>query len=359
MKKTALIMAGGKGERFWPKGRRALPKQFLCLTGDEKTMIQLTIERVRQLVLPEDIFIISNKAYKELIKEQCPEIPDENIISEPEGRDTAACIGLGLMHIKDRYKNQDPVIFVLPADHFIKDNITFAETLNRAAEAAESTGGLITLGIRPAYPETGYGYIKFCKDEEKSGVYRVAAFKEKPDKDTAARYIESGDHLWNSGMFIWKASAIEKAFEAHLPKSFELLKKIGEAIGSAAQGEVLDTYFGQIEIISVDYGIMEKADNIFTIACDFGWDDVGSWNALERVYEQDDSANVISGKTIARDVRGSILVNESDRLVCVLGLEDVVVVAQQDVILVASKEKTGDIKKIVGDIEKAGYEELL
>ena len=206
MKMTALIMAGGKGERFWPKSRTRLPKQFLSLTGDGKTMIQLTVERISGLVAIEDVYVATNRAYKELVCQQLPGIPEQNILLEPVGRNTAPCIGLGAEHIAKKY--EDAIMLVLPSDHLIKMPSVFADTLKSAAEVAQEGENLVTLGITPAYPETGYGYIKFRSGARRGAAYEVERFVEKPDRPTAERYLKSGDYLWNSGMFIWKVSSI-------------------------------------------------------------------------------------------------------------------------------------------------------
>ena len=359
MRITVLIMAGGKGERFWPKGRRALPKQFLKLTNSDKTMLQLTWERIRELAGPEDIFVISNEAYGGLVKEQLLDIPDANVICEPEGRDTAPCIGLGAMYVRKRYPDEDAVMIVLPADHLIKDNAAFAGTLRKAADAAQESSGLITLGIRPSYPETGYGYIKYGDEKIGEDVFKVEAFKEKPDEATAKEYLKNGDHLWNSGMFIWKLSAIEEAFEKYLPQVAGVLNGIRQDIGTAHEKDTLRSDFAKAQKISVDYGIMEKADNIFTIPGEFGWDDVGSWNAMDRVYKPDDHGNVITGNSLARDTKRSIMVNDTDKLLCVMGMDDIVAVNTDDAILVCPKSRTGEIKELIKDIEAKGFEKYL
>ena len=234
MKVTAVIMAGGKGERFWPKSRKALPKQFLNLTDDGKTMIQLTIERLKSLVDIEDVYIVTNKDYKELVLQQITGIPEENVLLEPMSKNTAPCIGLAAMHIKKKY--DDAVMLVLPSDHLIKYNEIYIDTLKEAIQVAKEDDNLITIGITPSYPETGYGYINFGRDEndiKRNNVYRVKRFVEKPDLDTAKEYLTSGRYLWNSGMFVWKSSKIiseslcQKCMKAYIKymKPLELMKK--------------------------------------------------------------------------------------------------------------------------------------
>lgn len=275
MKKTALIMAGGRGERFWPKSRKNLPKQFLSLTDDGKTMIQLTVERISPMVELEDIYISTNKDYKQLVLEQLPGIPEENILCEPVGRNTAPCIGLGAMHIAKKY--DDAVMMVLPSDHLIKYNKMFLGVLRDGCELAEKGENLVTIGITPDYPETGYGYIKFNPDDSDGHAYAVERFVEKPSLEVAKEYLETEEYLWNSGMFIWKVSTILADIRKFLPDTYEGLKKIQDAIGTEEQDVVLEKVFPEFESVSIDYGIMEKAENIYILSGTFGWNDVGSW----------------------------------------------------------------------------------
>ena len=234
---TALIMAGGRGERFWPKSRKNLPKQFLSLTDDGKTMIQLTVERILPLVKMENIYIATNKDYKGLVQQQLPEIPEENILCEPAGRNTAPCIGLGAVHMEKRFG--DALMVVLPSDHLIKFNKMFLRTLQDACHVAEMGDNLVTLGITPDYPETGYGYIKFDSQISEGRAYAVERFVEKPDRPTAERYLKSGDYLWNSGMFIWKASTILSYYKKLLPDIYDCLMQLAESFGTPREEEAL------------------------------------------------------------------------------------------------------------------------
>lgn len=289
MKKTALIMAGGKGERFWPRSRVTLPKQFLSLTDDGKTMIQLTVERIRPLVELEDVYIATNKNYKELVKQQLPGLPEENILCEPVGRNTAPCIGLGAVHVAKKY--DDAVMIVLPSDHLIKHNDIFAETFTNACALAEEGENLVTVGITPNYPETGYGYIKYDSTAKNGESYPVQRFVEKPDLETAKSYLADGSYLWNSGMFVWRVSTILDCFKKYMPSTYDGLLKIKEAVGTPQEDTVLEKEFPNLESQSVDYGIMEKAENIYTLAGNFGWDDVGSWLAVGRIKQNDENGN--------------------------------------------------------------------
>ena len=305
MKTTALIMAGGRGERFWPQSRRNLPKQFLSLTDDGKTMIQLTIERISSLVALEDIFIATNNDYKKLVLEQLPGIPENNILCEPVGRNTAPCIGLGAIYIMQRYG--DAMMFVLPSDHLIKFNSMFVETLQAAADVALTGNNLVTVGITPDYPETGYGYIKFDPEKMEGRAYSVERFVEKPSLEVAKDYLVTEKYLWNSGMFIWKVSSILNSFKEFMPKTYECLMRIKCAIGTDAQEKVLKKEFYEMESISIDYGIMEKAHEIYTIPGTFGWDDVGSWLAVERIRKTNEAGNVITGNIITVNTNKCII----------------------------------------------------
>lgn len=356
MKKTALIMAGGRGERFWPRSRKNLPKQFLSLTGDGKTMIQLTVERILPLVDMEDIYIATNRDYKALVKEQLPELPEENILCEPVGRNTAPCIGLGAIHINKKY--EDAVMMVLPSDHLIKNTIMFVDTLRDACEVAEAGANIVTLGITPDYPETGYGYIKFEPEHKEGQAYRVERFVEKPDLETAKKYLETQQYLWNSGMFIWKVSTILDNTKRFLPDTYARLMKIQDAIGTKEQDTVLDIEFEKMESVSVDYGILEKASDIYSIPGAFGWDDVGSWLAVSRIRNTDEANNVISGNVIVVNTKDCI-VEGTNKLVAIVGLNDTIVVDTEDATLICNKENAGEIKKVLEVLKNSDREEYM
>lgn len=356
MKKTALIMAGGRGERFWPKSRREMPKQFLSLTNDGKTMIQLTIERIHTLVDMKDIYIATNREYKNLVKEQLPDIPEENILCEPMGRNTAPCIGLGAVHIAKKY--DDALMLVLPSDHLIKYNGMFINTLNDAAEKAEKDDNLVTIGITPDYPETGYGYIKFNGDNNDGRAFEVDCFVEKPNLETAKEYVASEEYLWNSGMFVWKVSTILSKFQKYLPDIYEGLQRIKEAIGTEHEDLVLEKEFLDFRSESVDYGIMEKADNIYTIPGTFGWDDVGSWLAVERIRKTNEFGNVVNGNIITIDTKNCIIEGDK-KLIATVGLKDLVIVDTEDATLICDKDSAGDIKKVLENLKICNRNEYL
>lgn len=356
MKKTALIMAGGRGERFWPKSRKSLPKQFLSLTGDGKTMIQLTVERILPLVDMQDIYIATNRSYKALVRQQLPELPEENILCEPVAKNTAPCIGLGAMHIAKKY--EDAVMFVLPSDHLIKYNAMYLDTLRRASEVAEEGENLVTLGIMPDYPETGYGYIKFQPDARKGVAFEVERFVEKPDLETAKRYLATEQYLWNSGMFIWRVSTILHNMEKYLPETYAGLCRIRDAIGTSEENEVLEKEFALFKSESIDYGIMEKADHIYTLPGSFGWDDVGSWNAVERIQPANEFGNVVNGNAVTVDTKRCII-QGGKKLIATVGLEDIIIVDTDDALLVCEKGDAGEIKKVLENLKICNRTEYL
>ncbi|MDO4863900.1 MAG: mannose-1-phosphate guanylyltransferase [Ruminococcus sp.] len=355
MKITAVIMAGGRGERFWPKSRNSRPKQFLSLTSDGETMIQKTVRRLLPLVEMSDIYIVTNAAYTPLVEEQLPDIPKENILSEPAARNTAPCIAFAAAVINRKY--DDAIMMVLPSDHLIGLEDIYVNTLKRAAKVAAQNGNLVTIGITPEYPETGYGYINFGSEDE-SGAYVVKRFVEKPDLATAEMYFTSGKYLWNSGMFVWKLSTILDNIKRLMPDIYEGAVKIGEAYGTDSFNEVLVREFTAFRSESVDFGIMEKAENIYTIPGSFGWDDVGSWLAVERINKTDSDKNYITGDVISVASRHTTVCG-GKRFIAAVGLEDVIIVDTDDAVLVCSKNSTQDVKKVIAQLREQGRNELV
>ena len=356
MKKTALIMAGGRGERFWPKSRANMPKQFLSLTDDGKTMIQKTVERILPTVDLEDIYIATNRRYKELVREQLPSLPEQNILCEPVGRNTAPCIGLGAVHISKKY--EDAVMFVLPSDHLITHPRIFRRALSEAAAVAEQGENLVTIGITPTYPETGYGYITYDPDKMFGATFEVERFVEKPNLETAQSYLRAQQYLWNSGMFTWKVSTILKQLREYMPETYEGLERIGEAIGTEEQEEVLEKEFQSFKSESIDYGIMEKAKNIYTLTGAFGWDDVGSWLAVERFRERNEFNNVVSGNVVTVDTKNTLIQGEK-KLIAAVGLENLIIIDTEDALLVCDKNNTAGIKKVLENLKMCNRTEYL
>ncbi|PUU86212.1 MULTISPECIES: mannose-1-phosphate guanylyltransferase [Halanaerobium] len=343
---TALIMAGGEGTRFWPLSRKDNPKQFLKLNDEKKTMLQETVERISGLVPLEQVFIATNEAYQKAIKKQLDGIPKENIIVEPMKRNTAACIGLSSVVIENKYPGS--TMIVLPADHLIKDEKKFVDILSKAVMTAATGKNLVTLGIKPTHPETGYGYIHYgdhLHTIDGDQVFEVQNFTEKPDLDTAKEFLNDGNYLWNSGMFIWRLDSILYNIEKYLPEMYKSLANIKNALGTDLEQKVIKNEFKQMESVSIDYGIMEKADDIFVIPSSFGWDDLGSWPALERIKKIDDNGNVVVGKHYGIDTTNSII-HSPNKVVTTIGLDDVVIVDTEDAILICDKNRAQEVKEI-------------
>lgn len=357
MKITAVIMAGGKGERFWPQSRVNHPKQFLSLTPDGKTMIQKTVARLSSLVDAEDIFVVTNKNYIETLKEQLPELSNENIIAEPAARNTAPCIGLAASVIQKKY-GEDTIMLVLPSDHLIKFTAMYIDTVKTAIKTAEQGENLVTIGITPTYPETGYGYINFASKEAQNGAYEVIRFVEKPDIDKAKSYVNSGEYLWNSGMFVWKTSTIMTNIKRFLPDIYEGLLPIAESYGTDRFGECLEREFPKLRSESIDFGVMEKADNIYTIPGNFGWDDVGNWLALERINPTNEFGNMVKGDVISIGTKNTTVVGNK-KLIATVGIENLVIVDTDDAILVCAKDSTQDVKKVIENLKICNRNELI
>lgn len=358
MKKCAVIMAGGTGERFWPKSRQSMPKQFLALGNDNETMIQKTVSRISRLVDCGDIYIVTNEKYKEIISSQIPNIPEDNILCEPCARNTAPCIAYAAAVISHKYN--DAVMIVLPSDHLIRYDEMFLDTIKQSCITAQEKQALVTVGIVPTYPETGYGYIKFRPNapDSSSLVYSVDQFVEKPSSEIAKEYLVSGKYLWNSGMFIWTVTSIAEKFRTIMPRLYDFYLEIKEGCGKENYGEIVEKCYSEAENISIDFGILEHSDNIFTIPGSFGWDDVGSWLALERINITNEHGNIEKGNVIAVDTVKSIIVG-GDKLIAAVGLEDLVIVDADDAILVCGKDSTAKIKTVLDRLRKENRGELL
>jgi len=354
----AVVMAGGRGQRFWPKSRNKLPKQFLSLVG-EKTMLQRTVDRLKGLVTPDRIYIITTATYTQLVAQQVPEIPSENIITEPCGRDTAAAVGLAAITVASR--DTAGVMIVLPADHYIADEEHFCTVLKGAVAAAEKGEYLVTLGITPNRPETGFGYIargRLFGTFAGIPAYVAAGFTEKPDHARARQYLASGNYFWNSGIFIWRADLIERMFREHMPDLYTGLQEIKAAIGSEQYQKVLNSVYSSLPQISIDYGVMEKAKNVLVLPGNFGWDDVGSWTALEAYKAKDRQGNILEGKGVLVDTQNTLVLS-SEKVVATLGVKDLIVVVGGDSVLVCHKGKAQEIKKVIHALQEKGYREIL
>ncbi len=343
MKLYAVIMAGGIGTRFWPRSKKKLPKQLLQVFG-EKTMIQNTVSRLDGIVEEKDIFIITNKDQKPEIIKQLPQIPVENIIVEPFGRNTAPCIGLGSL-ITDS-KSKDGVTIVLPADHIIRDVESFHKTVKRAAEFAFTSEGLVTIGIKPTRPETGYGYIQIDERTVADNIFKVYTFAEKPNYATAVRFLEAGDFFWNSGMFIWRSDAILREIEIYMPDLFEGLQTIKKHIGKSDFEDILTNVYGKLKNISIDYGIMEKSRKVYLTKGEFSWSDVGSWEEVYQLSEKNTNGNATVGNVYA-DMTSDSYIYSPDKFSAVIGVENLIVINTDDALLICRRDQAQDVKKVV------------
>lgn len=354
MKTYGVIMAGGGGTRFWPLSRQATPKQLLNLSGKD-LMVNEAIDRLSHTANKDDIFIVTNKTQvAKMLEATNGRVKRDHILSEPSARNTAACIGYAAMEIIKKYG--DGIMVITPSDAYIKNEAEFTRILGIAVKAAEAEDALVTVGITPTFAATGYGYVKFQKSGE--DVLKVLEFKEKPDEATAKKYVESGEYAWNSGMFIWKASTILTKFEKYLPDIYADLQKIGNAMKTSDEQKVIEEVYPKITSISIDYGIMEKADNVYVVPGEFGWNDVGSFDMLGVLHESDENGNIKIGDQINVDSKNCITYS-SGRLVATIGLENVVVIETGDAVLVCNKDKVQDVKKIVEQLKSAGRTELL
>lgn len=354
MKKYGVIMAGGGGTRFWPLSTKENPKQLLNLTG-KNAMVNEAVLRLQKIVKTEDVFIVTNKTQvPKMLKITNGIVLENHILIESSARNTAACIGYAAIEILKKYG--DGVMVVTPSDAYIKDEEEFARVLSVAVSEAELAENLYTIGINPTFPATGYGYIKFEKADGE--VKKVEKFVEKPSLEIAEEYYRSGDYVWNSGMFIFKASTILNKFEKYLPEIYKDLIKISECFGKADEQERIDKIYDGIQKISIDYGIMEKSDGIFVIPGDFGWNDVGSLDMLEVLHQKDADGNVLIGETTVKDCKNTIAFS-SGRHIALIGLDDVIVVETDKSILVCAKDRAQDVKYIVEKLVEQNKKDLL
>lgn len=353
----ALILAGGTGTRLWPRSRRNQPKQLLPLTS-ARTMLQETVDRILPIIPAKNIFIVTNASYTTMVQKQLPTLPRQNIIGEIEGRGTAPSIGLGGLFMQKHAA--DAVMLSLHADHFIAQPAEFRRALLDAAHVARE-GKLVTLGIKPNRPETGYGYIQRGELMQRLGdqaVYRVARFMEKPNAATAARFVDSGEYYWNSGIFAWKLSTLWEEYETHQPILFEQLQEIGRALGTRREKSTTIRVWGKIKNETIDVGIMEKSKRVVTLPIDVGWNDVGSWATLLDLLPRDVNNNVVVGEHLAVDTSSSLIYG-AERLIATVGLKDIVIVDTGNALLVCAKDRAQDVKHIVELLKKDKREKYL
>ena len=361
-------MAGGSGERFWPVSRRARPKQLLALTDSGKTMIAEAIERIAPLIPEGDIFIITNELLLAPTRAALPGFPPENIIAEPAKRNTAPCLALAAAFIAARYapvSEENISIAVLTADHAIAPAAAFRETIDAALCHAEQTGSLVTIGIVPTRPETGYGYVEIASETAANAPADVVRFCEKPDAATARRFVESGKYYWNSGMFFWRLDAFIREISAAMPLYSEKITELTQAYSLSNRQPMNGSEplarecFAGFSDISIDYGLMERSPNVSVVPAGFSWDDVGSWDALDRLRSPGADGNIIAGNVAGVDNSRSIILNESERAVAVIGAENLAVIVTDDAVLVCPKDRVQEVKKAVALLREAGGERFL
>jgi len=348
MKNIAVLMAGGRGQRFWPHSRFDTPKQLLSITGGE-SMIRETVNRLSPFIMPRDIFISTTDDLFNSIKEALPEIDYLNYILEPVGRDTAACIGLAATILQHRYNDPKTVMITLPVDHIINGKEQFLNVLENGCDLARKTGNLVTIGIETTRPETGYGYIcagNEFKTNKKVKVYNVEKFTEKPDRDTAKQFLKNSNYFWNSGIFIWTCKDILDAIKSNLPDLYDGLMKIRKYLGTLQKREIMKEVFFKLEKISIDYAVLEKANNRLMIKGNFKWDDVGSWTAMGRIFPKDEHGNVIQGEHESLDTKDCIVVND-EGLIVTIGISDLVIISSGKIKLIYPKNRENDLKKII------------
>lgn len=339
----ALIMAGGKGTRFWPLSTEKKPKQFLNLIGEE-TMIQMTVNRIKKIIPMDRIFVCTGESYVSLVKEQLPELQDRNIIVEPEGRNTAPCIALSALIIKRYFKDANMVVF--PSDHLIKNEDKFRKIIKNANKyVRENNNAIITLGMNPSRPETGYGYIKHGKDEQVMNdckVIKVEAFVEKPNKETAKKYLNEGSYLWNGGMFLWSIENIIRQIKEYSSDTFEALNDINNIEEKQLQ-EFINNNYKNTEAISIDYAVLEKSNDIYVIPSDIEWDDIGTWRAVERYKEKDDYDNIVSKNVRVIESKSNMAINNNKKVI-MIGMEDTMTVETDEAIFIVNKEYMDNLK---------------
>lgn len=355
---SAVIMAGGLGTRFWPKSRIDNPKQFLKICEDI-TMIQATVRRVSKMLPHEKIYIVTNSEFETRIYNEIPEIPKENVLIEPFRRETAACVGLAAVKLSLADPNE--VMVVLPSDHYIGDETEFLKTLQSAIDLATEKDCLTTLGIRPTRPETGYGYIRIGEKLDVNSpkqIFLVKEFTEKPELEQARLLYARNDYFWNSGIFVWKAGVILDQISSFLPHLYQGLMKIKVAMGSSREQEVLKEEYSTFIPISIDYGIMEKAPEVYVVLASFVWDDVGNWAALERIMKSDKDGNIVMGFHIGYDTKNCIISNHN-KFVTTLGVENLIIIETEDVILICNKNRAQEVKDLRELIKSKSLDKFL
>lgn len=355
-----LIMAGGIGTRFWPFSRTRLPKQFHDLQGSGKTMLQDTVARFEGVCPLENIYIVTSRHYKQIILEQLPMLAEQQVLTEPARKNTAPCIAYGCYKILS--KDPEANILVAPADHVIGNDELFRKTALKSLEQVKNNDVLVTFGISPSRPDTGYGYIQYHQSKgligwlKNSPFKKVKTFTEKPALELAKTFVESGEFLWNAGIFVWSGKAIVKALEQHIPEIAEAFAEAKEFFFSPQEAAAIEKAYSLCRNISIDFAVMEKADNVYVIPCDFGWSDLGTWKSLYEISEKDEAENVVFGTTLLYDTQHCIIKTPSERLVVVKGLDNFIIAEHENVLLICPKDDEQQVKDMVADAKKKGKE---
>ena len=346
-----VIMAGGIGSRFWPKSRTSYPKQFLDILNEGQTLIQSTYSRFAKFIPKENIYIVTTKEYEGIVKKQLPKANHENILYEPSRKNTAPCIAYA--SYKLALKNPDAKLICAPADHLIKDEDSFQRVCMRALDFVDHLNAFVTLGIKPTYPNTGYGYIQHDTMAAAEEIFKVRTFTEKPNLDLAKTFLASGDFLWNAGIFVWKVRNILSAFEKYLPEMHDLFQAEMGEFNTPGEEAAIERIYPQCTSVSIDIGIMEKADNVYVIPSSFGWSDLGTWNSAYENLDKDYLENAVVGSNVVIiDSTHCMVQAEEKKLVLLQGLEDFIVVDTPDVLLICKKDKEQEIKEFVAEVRR-------
>ncbi|MDO6760897.1 mannose-1-phosphate guanylyltransferase [Tamlana sp. 2_MG-2023] len=345
----AILMAGGVGSRFWPVSTEEFPKQFHDMLGTGDTLIQKTFHRLAKLIPKENIFILTNERYNDLVLEQLPEVTQRQVVLEPAMRNTAPCILYASLKIQK--ENPDAVMIVAPSDHWIEDENTFSKNVEQAFEYCSENDALMTLGIQPTFPNTGYGYIEYDKSSAEA-IKSVNQFREKPDYETAKDFIAQGNFLWNAGIFMWSVQTVVDTFKKNQPGLFELFEKGLTVYNTDAEADFISENYPKAENISVDYAIMEKSKNVFVIAAEFDWNDLGTWGSLYDKLDKTENGNaVVNARVLPEDASGNMIRTKKDKIVVVDGLNDYIIVDKEEVLLIFPKSKEQDIKKVLQNVK--------
>ncbi len=344
----AVIMAGGIGSRFWPVSTQEFPKQFHDMLGTGQTLLQKTFSRLNKIIPSENIYILTNEMYLEITLKQLPEISEKQVVLEPAMRNTAPCILLSALKIKK--ENPNALMLVAPSDHWIEDENAFANDIRTCCDAAQKDNILLTLGIEPTFPNTGYGYIESDKNDF-SEIKKVKQFREKPDYETAKQFLAAGNFLWNAGIFIWSVKSIVASFEKHLAEMNLLFSKGIPVLNTSEEKKFIENNYSEAENISIDFGILEKADNVFMKKATFDWNDLGTWGALHDKLNKDENGNsVVNAETILKNSKNNMVFTSSKKLVVLDGIEDYIVVDKKDVLLLFPKKKEQEIKELLKEV---------